>query len=253
MNYPTHPYFSLVCFAFGDSDYLYKFWALPWLIPIIGPSIGFILELVQSNNTLCAGSSNNNFVEFGYIIPANLFTIINIIMWFAVLQKVYAVLRSNRRQTKQRRPATSETSNIDFESRNQGQGSDLLARSSRSKFLKSGRHQGTHSMNPDTDIEKRNHGLVRAAIILMPLFGVHSIIFTVIPTIQENPYLYHLLSFLQECITPMTGIMIACVYCFANDEVQHYIKMTIVSIISKNDIPQEESIFYHLRRSTGLL
>lgn len=117
---------SLVCFAFGDSDYLYKFRALPWVVPIIGPAIGLIIEFVQcqicypsnktmgiqKNYTICDESIQS--INYYYYIPANLFTIINIIMWFAVLRKVYIVLRSTRRQ---RPPAQAESLNIDFESR----------------------------------------------------------------------------------------------------------------------------------------
>jgi len=177
---------------------------VPWLVPLIGPTIGFGVELLHSNDHYCFGGSHNNWTNLWYIIPANMFTIVNIIMWFAVLHKVCTVLRSTTEQRISSYPT------------------DIQTRARRNA----------------------HHGLIRAAIILIPLFGVHSVIFAIAPTEDENIYLYHFLGFLQECITPITGIIIASVYCFANDDVQQHIKLCVESFFSAAAQNSNKSSFF---------
>uniref|UniRef100_A0A6P7FCC7 Calcitonin receptor-like n=1 Tax=Diabrotica virgifera virgifera TaxID=50390 RepID=A0A6P7FCC7_DIAVI len=72
----------------------------------------------------------------------------------------------------------------------------------------------------------------RAALILIPLFGIQYILLPIIPEPQHP--LYHFYFWLTLAMVPFQGLCCACLFCFANQDVISALKGCIMSIRQRN-------------------
>ncbi|CAG5098041.1 Oidioi.mRNA.OKI2018_I69.XSR.g15344.t1.cds [Oikopleura dioica] len=61
--------------------------------------------------------------------------------------------------------------------------------------------------------------LAKATLVLVPLFGVHVLVSIIIPFKRLSEYVEHFLRTTMLVIDSLSGVIVACCYCFLNDDV----------------------------------
>ncbi|XP_068932099.1 glucagon-like peptide 2 receptor [Petaurus breviceps papuanus] len=79
--------------------------------------------------------------------------------------------------------------------------------------------------------------LARSTLVLIPLLGVHEIVFSFVTDEQVKDYSKHIRLFIQLTMSSFHGLLVAFLYCFANEEVKaelrkHWIRFLLAHHIS---------------------
>ncbi|XP_061432384.1 parathyroid hormone/parathyroid hormone-related peptide receptor-like isoform X3 [Lethenteron reissneri] len=78
------------------------------------------------------------------------------------------------------------------------------------------------------DTKQQYRKLLKSTLVLMPLFGVHYIVFIAMPYTDSSRLLWHIQMHYEMFFNSFQGFFVAIIYCFCNGEVQAEIKKTWV-------------------------
>ncbi|XP_066440955.1 parathyroid hormone/parathyroid hormone-related peptide receptor [Eleutherodactylus coqui] len=74
------------------------------------------------------------------------------------------------------------------------------------------------------DARQQYRKLLKSTLVLMPLFGVHYIVFISLPYTEVNGLVWHIQMHYEMLFNSFQGFFVAIIYCFCNGEVQAEIK-----------------------------
>ncbi|CAH2281837.1 parathyroid hormone parathyroid hormone-related peptide receptor [Pelobates cultripes] len=74
------------------------------------------------------------------------------------------------------------------------------------------------------DARQQYRKLLKSTLVLMPLFGVHYIVFMALPYTEVSGTLWHIQMHYEMLFNSFQGFFVAIIYCFCNGEVQAEIK-----------------------------
>ncbi|NWV12029.1 PTH1R protein, partial [Ptilonorhynchus violaceus] len=88
-------------------------------------------------------------------------------------------------------------------------------------------------------LDPRQQKLLKSTLVLMPLFGVHYVVFTAMPYTEVSGLLWQIQMHYEMLFNSSQGFFVAFIYCFCNGEVQAEIKKAHFRRLLARDLGQQ--------------